>query len=66
MKAAKASLQGALDRPDPAVRFYLFYGPDEAGSRALALRLLKGLGNAEGAARSSSCWEAPSRPIRPA
>ena len=47
MKAAKASLQGALDRPDPAVRFYLFYGPDEAGSRALALRLLKGLGNAE-------------------
>ena len=47
MKAAKASLHGALDRPDPAVRFYLFYGPDEAGSRALALRLLKGLGNAE-------------------
>lgn len=47
MKAAKASLTGALDRPDPAVRFYLFYGPDEAGSRALALRLLKGLGNAE-------------------
>ena len=47
MKAAKASLVGALDRPDPAVRFYLFYGPDESGSRALALRLLKGLGNAE-------------------
>ena len=47
MKAAKASLHGALDRPDPSVRFYLFYGPDEAGSRALAVRLLKGLGNAE-------------------
>ncbi|MDQ3144772.1 MAG: DNA polymerase III subunit delta [Pseudomonadota bacterium] len=47
MKAAKASLGSALDRPDPAVRFYLFYGPDEAGSRALALRLLAGLGNAE-------------------
>jgi len=47
MKAVKASLAGALDRPDPAVRFYLFYGPDESGSRALALRLLKGLGNAE-------------------
>ena len=47
MKAAKASLGGALNRPDPKVRFYLFYGPDESGSRALALRLLKGLGNAE-------------------
>jgi len=43
MKAAKASLGRALDQPDPAVRFYLFHGPDEAGSRALAERLLKGL-----------------------
>ena len=47
MKAAKASLGAALDRPDPATRFYLFHGPDEAGSRALAIRLLKGLGDAE-------------------
>ena len=47
MKAAKASLGSALERPDPAIRFYLFYGPDEAGSRALAIRLLKGLGDAE-------------------
>ena len=47
MKAAKGSLGGALERPDPAIRFYLFYGPDEAGSRALAIRLLKGLGDAE-------------------
>ena len=47
MKAAKASLAAALDRPAPNVRFYLFYGPDEASSRALAMRLLKGLGNAE-------------------
>lgn len=47
MKAAKGQFPAALDRPDPAVRFYLFHGPDEAGSRALALRLLKGLGNAE-------------------
>lgn len=44
MKAVKARLGQALDRPDPSVRFYLFYGPDEAGSRALADRLLKGLG----------------------
>ena len=47
MKAAKATLAAALDRPAEAIRFYLFYGPDEAGSRALAMRLLKGLGNAE-------------------
>lgn len=44
MKAAKASLGRALDQPDPAIRFYLFHGPDEAGSRALAERLLKGFG----------------------
>lgn len=43
MKAAKGSLRGALDRPDPAIRLYLFHGADEAGSRALAERLLKGL-----------------------
>ena len=34
MKAVKASLARALDQPDPAIRFYLFHGPDEAGSRA--------------------------------
>jgi DNA polymerase-3 subunit delta len=44
MKAVKASLGRALDQPDPSIRFYLFHGPDEAGSRALAERLLKGLG----------------------
>lgn len=44
MKAVKASLGRALDQPDPALRFYLFHGPDEAGSRAIAERLLKGLG----------------------
>lgn len=47
MKAVKGSLAAALDRPDPAIRFYLFHGADEAGSRALATRLLKGLGNAD-------------------
>ena len=44
MKAAKGSFPGALDRPNPAVRFYLFHGPDDAGSNALAHRLLKSLG----------------------
>lgn len=43
MKAVKASLGQALDRPDPSIRFYLFHGQDDAGSRALAERLLKGL-----------------------
>ena len=47
MKAAKSNLFQSLDRPDPAIRFYLFHGADEAGSRALAIRLLKGLGDAE-------------------
>jgi DNA polymerase-3 subunit delta len=47
MKAAKGSLARALERPDPAVRFYLFHGPDESGSRALAMQLLKGLGDAD-------------------
>ena len=30
MKAAKASLAKALERPDSAIRFYLFHGPDES------------------------------------
>ena len=47
MKAVKASLARALEQPDPAIRFYLFYGPDESGSRALAIQLLRGLGDAE-------------------
>ena len=47
MKAVKAGLAKALERPDLAIRFYLFYGPDEAGSRALANQLAKGLGDAE-------------------
>lgn len=57
MKAAKGSIGRSVDRPDPAVRFYLFHGPDEAQSRALAARLREGLGAekfvvAAGAAKS--------------
>ena len=47
MRAVKANLARALERPDPAIRFYLFHGPDESGSRALAIQLLRGLGDAE-------------------
>lgn len=43
MKPAKGKIGQALDRPDPAIRFYLFYGPDESQSRAHGERLLKGL-----------------------
>ncbi len=43
MKLTKGAIGRAIDRPDPAVRFYLFYGPDEAGSRHLAARLLASL-----------------------
>lgn len=44
MKPARGALDRMLDKPDGAIRFYLFYGPDESQSRAHAERLLKGLG----------------------
>lgn len=34
----------ALARPDPAIRCYLLYGPDDSGSRALAAKLAMALG----------------------
>jgi DNA polymerase III subunit delta len=43
VKPAKGGLARALDRPEPQIRLYLFYGPDEGQSRAHAERLLKGL-----------------------
>ena len=46
VKATRGGIGPALDQPDEAVRLYLFYGPDEAQSRALGDRLLKGLGAA--------------------
>ena len=44
MKAAKNSIGRAVDQPNPDIRFYLFYGPDEAQSRALGDRLVQALG----------------------
>ena len=44
MKGVKGSIGRAVDQPDPKLRFYLFLGPDEAQSRALANRLLEALG----------------------
>lgn len=45
MKPAEARLVRALDSADPAIRFYLLHGPDEAGARALADRLGRALGD---------------------
>jgi DNA polymerase-3 subunit delta len=44
MKAGKAEIERALDRPSDTVRCFLLYGPDEAGSRALADRLARSMG----------------------
>ncbi|HYI42382.1 MAG TPA: DNA polymerase III subunit delta [Sphingomicrobium sp.] len=43
MKSDRRGFERLLDTPDPATRFYLFYGYDEGQSRAHAERLLKGL-----------------------
>ena len=43
MKAGRAELGRALDKPDPLIRLYLFHGPDESQSRGHGERLLKAL-----------------------
>ena len=49
MKANRAQIEKALDAPTAATRIVLLYGPDEAGSMALAKRLECAMG--EGAER---------------
>jgi DNA polymerase-3 subunit delta len=49
VKASAKTVGHAVDKPDAKVRFYLFYGPDEGQSRALAARLLEGLGASKAA-----------------
>jgi len=44
VKASKANIGRAVDQPAAVTRFYLFHGPDEGQSRALAARLLEALG----------------------
>ncbi len=44
MKADAARIERALDKPGPDCKLFLLYGPDEAGSRALADRLGAAMG----------------------
>ncbi len=44
MKANKAQIEQALRAPSPDRRFFLLYGPDEAGSSALAMMLGSAMG----------------------
>ncbi|MBO9574641.1 MAG: DNA polymerase III subunit delta [Sphingobium sp.] len=44
MKGDSAEALKALEQPNPRIRLYLLYGPDEAGSEALAARFGKAQG----------------------
>jgi DNA polymerase III subunit delta len=46
VKASKDQVERALDAPSSDIRLFLLYGPDEAGSRALAKRLERAMGSA--------------------
>jgi DNA polymerase-3 subunit delta len=54
VRAQRGTIMRSVEQPDRSIRFYLFYGPDESGSRALAERLLKGLGAEKMAVASSA------------
>jgi DNA polymerase-3 subunit delta len=43
VKAQRGTILRSVGAPDRSVRFYLFHGPDDSGSRALADKLLKAL-----------------------
>lgn len=59
MKASKSSIGRAVDQPNPDIRFYLFYGPDEAQSRALAARLAEAIGASKFALTASAIKSDP-------
>jgi DNA polymerase-3 subunit delta len=61
VKAAKSNIFRAVDQPTPATRFYLFHGPDEGQSRALAARLLEALGASKSAVASGAIKSDPAR-----
>lgn len=59
MKASKGSIGRSVDQPASDIRFYLFHGPDEAQSRALAARVLEALGATKLAIASGSVKSDP-------
>lgn len=61
MKSARGSIGGSVDRPDPAIRFYLFHGSDEGQSRGFADRLLAGFSAAKQALSSSELKSDPAK-----
>lgn len=59
MKSSKGGIGRAVEQPDPAIRFYLFHGPDEAQSSALGDRLAAALEAAKHSLASSSLRSDP-------
>jgi DNA polymerase-3 subunit delta len=43
VRLQRGAIGRAVDQPDSAIRFYLLYGPDEAQSRALGMRVVEAL-----------------------
>ena len=59
MKAQRGTILRSVNEPDRSIRFYLFHGPDDAGSRALAERLLAALGAEKSVVSSSAVKSDP-------
>jgi DNA polymerase-3 subunit delta len=59
VRANRASIGRSVDQPAANIRFYLFHGPDEGQSRALAARLLEALGAAKSALASGAIKSDP-------
>lgn len=59
MKASKQSIGRSVDQPNPQIRFYLLYGPDEAQARAMGERLVQALGASKVAISSSQVKSDP-------
>jgi len=59
VKAQRGTVLRSVEQPNRAVRFYLFHGPDDSGSRSLAERLLKSLGAEKGVIASAAAKADP-------
>ena len=54
MKATRKTIARAVDQPNADVRFYLFYGRDDAQARSLGARLVEALGAAKSSISSAA------------